>query len=287
MKRQIPLIMEGTGIFVLVFAVLNTFNGWLTLNSLSKMNKVNVNMIVIIVKTISLFYMGKLALNTSKNFLYGERDARERFLKNGITYILLKYLYLGLKFILIGEVSIILSVLPNIFLSILFYNIFRFVMYNVRGFNDYFAGKIGTLTKSKESTVFNEITAIIKKLKEMVFLMKKTESQEKLNSDNMSKDFNRNNMKTREIDKIIIEKLEINQKIKTHSVISDGGFRNYFDNGLLSTEGHYKNGKLQDRYVQYFRNGRIHEEGYYQDGKKSGKWKTFEENGKLLIEEEF
>ncbi|MGF6907162.1 toxin-antitoxin system YwqK family antitoxin [Fusobacterium sp. PH5-44] len=287
MKRKMPPILEMMGIFILIFAIVNAWSGWIILNRISQINIINIELITSGIRAISLFYIGKIALSTSKNFLYGERDAREKFSKNGLTYIVLKYLYLGFKFLLVRDISLITNILPSLFLNILFYNVIKFALYSFKEINEHFTGKSGVLTKSRDATIFNEVMAIMKKLKEMTVSLKSGERLETSNFDVETKNLNKKNIKTREVDKILIEKLEINQKIKTHSTVLDGGFRNYFDNGLLYEEGHYKSGKLDGRYVQYFKNGRIYIEGYYDNGHQVGQWKTFEENGKLLKEEVF
>jgi|GEM_PF-5858058 len=285
MKKRTLAVNEVIGTLMVLIAIVNFFKGWSALKDLSVITEVGLNFLVTAIRTISLFYMAKLVLSISKNFLYGERDAREKFSEKGLTYIFLKYFYLGVYSIFDGDISVILTVLPSIFLHILFYYIAKFTMYYIKIFDEYFSGRSGNLTKSKNVSVFNDAGAIIKKLSEIAMVPVGTKVPDKSNTEN--RNFKRKSSEIPKISEIIVEKLEINQKIKTHSSASDGGFRNYFDNGLLAVEGHYKNGELQDRYVRYFRNGRIQEEGYYKDGNKIGKWRTFEESGKLLNEENF
>ena len=46
----------------------------------------------------------------------------------------------------------------------------------------------------------------------------------------------------------------------------------YHENGVISQEGTYKNGKLHGQWISYDRDGKKNTMAYYHKGKKVGKW---------------
>ena len=58
-------------------------------------------------------------------------------------------------------------------------------------------------------------------------------------------------------------------------------WKNYHDNGQLSSEGKYINGKLLGEWKFYYENGQLKQEGKYVNGKYEGEWKSYHDNGQL------
>ena len=64
---------------------------------------------------------------------------------------------------------------------------------------------------------------------------------------------------------------KLNGKLKNGR--EDGLFERYYDNRLLKSKGHYKNGEYADGfYESYNNNGKLKIKGYYKNGKKDGFW---------------
>jgi antitoxin component YwqK of YwqJK toxin-antitoxin module len=61
--------------------------------------------------------------------------------------------------------------------------------------------------------------------------------------------------------------------------LTDGVF--YYENGVISQEGTYKNGKLHGQWISYDRDGKKNTMAYYHKGKKVGKW-IFWRDGKMI-----
>ena len=55
----------------------------------------------------------------------------------------------------------------------------------------------------------------------------------------------------------------------------------YWDNGKILSQVHYKNGVRDGSCRYYFKNGTMMSEGFYKDGKMSGYWHYFYENGNI------
>lgn len=55
----------------------------------------------------------------------------------------------------------------------------------------------------------------------------------------------------------------------------------YHDNGILTSEATYKNGKMEGPYIIYYENGQIQSKGMYKNNKADGPAKFYYENGKL------
>ena len=60
---------------------------------------------------------------------------------------------------------------------------------------------------------------------------------------------------------------------------TDGPYREFFTDGKLSAEGHYKNGLRHATWKYYFRNGSLKAIGAYELGEFSGPWEWWRENG--------
>ncbi len=57
-----------------------------------------------------------------------------------------------------------------------------------------------------------------------------------------------------------------------------GTYKKWHENGLLATEGNFKNGKEDGTWKYYHReNGKIRSEGNFLNGKKVGDWKSYDE----------
>jgi len=52
----------------------------------------------------------------------------------------------------------------------------------------------------------------------------------------------------------------------------------YYENGVVSQEGTYKNGKLHGQWISYDRDGKKNTMAYYHKGKKVGKWIFWNDN---------
>jgi antitoxin component YwqK of YwqJK toxin-antitoxin module len=60
--------------------------------------------------------------------------------------------------------------------------------------------------------------------------------------------------------------------------------REYYENGKLKSEIHYKNNEKNGSYKFYYDNERVKVKGNYKNGKLEGKVKEYDENGKLKEE---
>lgn len=61
-----------------------------------------------------------------------------------------------------------------------------------------------------------------------------------------------------------------------------GTYKKWHENGLLATEGNFKNGKEDGTWKYYHReNGKIRSEGNFLNGKKVGDWKSYDTNSTL------
>ena len=75
-----------------------------------------------------------------------------------------------------------------------------------------------------------------------------------------------------------------NTNMKTNQVIDglkQGLHIEKYDNGKVRWEGHYKNGKIDGKWVWYYENGKIMIKGNYKDNKEVGKWTGYHENGNI------
>ena len=63
--------------------------------------------------------------------------------------------------------------------------------------------------------------------------------------------------------------------------------KEYWDNGKLKSEGHYKNGKLDGPMTWWKENGKKDSERYYKDGKKEDFWTWWFKSGAKRSEGHF
>ncbi len=61
----------------------------------------------------------------------------------------------------------------------------------------------------------------------------------------------------------------------------DGLWKSYRQDGMLWSEGEYKNGVRQGKTITYHPTGNIYYEGRFNKGQKSGVWKFYKENGEF------
>ena len=57
-----------------------------------------------------------------------------------------------------------------------------------------------------------------------------------------------------------------------------------WDNGQIKSEGNYKNGNKDGKWVWYYESGKVKWEVNYVDGKQEGKWVRYYESGKVWWE---
>lgn len=68
---------------------------------------------------------------------------------------------------------------------------------------------------------------------------------------------------------------------------SQGVFKIFHKNGLLSQIGKYKDGHLDDTSKAFYENGKLKEIEFYNDNKKNGTWLYFTQNGNLIKVENY
>jgi antitoxin component YwqK of YwqJK toxin-antitoxin module len=73
---------------------------------------------------------------------------------------------------------------------------------------------------------------------------------------------------------LLVSSLIFAQKIKPqHEIVGDLiKSTYYFDNGKISQEGFYKNGKVHGQWIAYDENGAKKSIGTFENGQKTGKW---------------
>lgn len=64
-----------------------------------------------------------------------------------------------------------------------------------------------------------------------------------------------------------------------------GLWREFYDDGKIKSEGHYKDGKREKKWNFYFNNGHVEQTGEYVNGKPSGEWIKYFSDGKLNRDE--
>jgi len=64
----------------------------------------------------------------------------------------------------------------------------------------------------------------------------------------------------------------------------DGLWKSYYRDGIVWSEGEYKNGIREGKTVTYFPNGKKYYEGQFVKAQKSGLWKFYDEEGKFVKE---
>lgn len=83
---------------------------------------------------------------------------------------------------------------------------------------------------------------------------------------------------------------EINQltyEIGDNKVLFTGKVIEKYENGQISYEKTYKDGKRNGVGKAYHENGQLSEEKFYKDGKQEGIWKKYDSEGKLIFEENY
>lgn len=59
----------------------------------------------------------------------------------------------------------------------------------------------------------------------------------------------------------------------------DGLWKSYYRNGVVWSEGEYKNGIREGKTITYHSNGNMYYDGQFIQAKKAGLWKFYKENG--------
>ena len=67
----------------------------------------------------------------------------------------------------------------------------------------------------------------------------------------------------------------------------NGEEKSKYSNGVLRTQGNYKNGKRDGQWYSWYSTGKPWSETYFENGIKTGPTKTWFENGKLRYEGQF
>jgi hypothetical protein len=65
--------------------------------------------------------------------------------------------------------------------------------------------------------------------------------------------------------------------------IDNGLYKSYHEDGQVSKQCFYQDGKLEGQYLEYFENGQISEQCFYQDGKLEGEHIRYYQNGQLQV----
>tara|TARA_B100001250_G_C19732176_1_gene759041 strand:- start:182 stop:805 length:624 start_codon:yes stop_codon:yes gene_type:complete len=55
----------------------------------------------------------------------------------------------------------------------------------------------------------------------------------------------------------------------------------YYENGNLKVQANYRYGKLNGSFISYYKNGVVESEGYYKNHQRKGFWKFYYENGQI------
>ena len=63
--------------------------------------------------------------------------------------------------------------------------------------------------------------------------------------------------------------------------------KEYWGNGKLKSETHYKNGKLHGPLTEWYKNGEKKMEGHFKNGKRERLWMEWSEDGKIKSEKQF
>lgn len=67
----------------------------------------------------------------------------------------------------------------------------------------------------------------------------------------------------------------------------NGEEKTKYSNGVLRTQGNYRNGKRDGQWYSWYNTGKPWSETYFENGVKNGPTKTWFENGKLRYEGQF
>ena len=66
--------------------------------------------------------------------------------------------------------------------------------------------------------------------------------------------------------------------------ITEGEWKEWYDNGQLETQGFHKDGKREGDCKEWYDNGQLLSQGFFKDGKREGEWKEWHVNGKLYTQ---
>lgn len=72
-------------------------------------------------------------------------------------------------------------------------------------------------------------------------------------------------------------------KSQTNSLIKDGDYILYHQNGNVKAKGNYADNKREGEWTYYHENGNIALKKNYSKGEQTGEWTYFSENGKLAM----
>ena len=85
-----------------------------------------------------------------------------------------------------------------------------------------------------------------------------------------------------ELKNIIERNEEYIDTICQHHIQPHGEFKVWYENGQLSFEDYYKDGKLDGESKSWYENGQLRYQQFYKDGKVYGEHKNWYENGQLF-----
>jgi antitoxin component YwqK of YwqJK toxin-antitoxin module len=77
-----------------------------------------------------------------------------------------------------------------------------------------------------------------------------------------------------------LERTLKNPKSNLHSIIKNGDYEEYHENGVLKHKAFYINDKVDGSSKYWYKNGRLKSEHYYNKGLRMGTWKSYYESGK-------
>jgi uncharacterized protein len=81
--------------------------------------------------------------------------------------------------------------------------------------------------------------------------------------------------------------IKIGEGIITREGKKEGPWKNYFQNGTISSIGNYKNNLRTGSWKFYYDEGKIEQEGKYKNDKEDGLWKWYYLAGSIKTEDEF
>jgi uncharacterized protein YdhG (YjbR/CyaY superfamily) len=83
--------------------------------------------------------------------------------------------------------------------------------------------------------------------------------------------------------KTLVKKL-VKTKLEQSSEVFNGKRRDYYDNGVLKSEGSMRQGEPHGAWKWYRRDGSLMREGEFINGSQVGRWRTFDDTGRLVKE---
>lgn len=84
-----------------------------------------------------------------------------------------------------------------------------------------------------------------------------------------------------------IEEALKNPKSNLHSIIKNGDYEEYYDNGQLKHKAFYINDKVDGSAKYWYKNSQLQKEYYYLKGLRNGTWKGYYESGKIQFIQPF